>query len=65
MYLNSECWFRLDIRNKFFPLKGEALEQFVQRGCRCSILESVQGQPGWGLAHVEDVPAHVRGVGMR
>ena len=47
---------------------GEALEQVAQRGCRCPISGSVQGQVGWGFEQpglVEGVPAHGRGGGTR
>jgi len=43
----------------------EALEQVAQRGGRCPIVGSVQGQVGWGFEQpglVEGVPAHDRGL---
>ena len=46
---------------------GETLAQVAQRGGRCPISGSIQGQVGRGSEHpglVEGVPAHCRGVGL-
>ena len=45
----KEGRFRLDMRKKFFYHEsGETLEQVAQRGGRCPITGSVQGQVGQG-----------------
>jgi len=47
---------------------GEALAQVSQRSCGCSLPGSVQGKAGQGFEQpgvVEDVAAHVKGVGTR
>ena len=31
--------FRLDVREKFFTMSGEVLEQAAQRGCGCPVPE--------------------------
>ena len=58
----------MDIRKKFFSDEGgETLEQVAQRGGRCPIPGTIQGQVGRGSEQpdlVEDVPAHGRGVGL-
>ena len=62
----KEGRFRLDIRKKFFPVKGETLAQVSQSSCGCPLPGSVQGQVGRGFGQpglVEGVPAHGRGVG--
>ncbi|KAK4824114.1 hypothetical protein QYF61_010737 [Mycteria americana] len=57
--------FRLDIMKKFFMLRVVKHEQVTQRGGRCLIPGSIQGQVGRGSEQpdlVEDVPAHCSGV---
>ena len=65
----KEGRFRLDIRKKFFTVRGgETVEQFAQRSCGCPLPGSVQGQVGRGFEQpglVEGVPAHGREVGTR
>ncbi|KAK4811149.1 hypothetical protein QYF61_019790 [Mycteria americana] len=51
----------------FYDEGGETLEQVAQRGGRCPIIGSVQGQVGRGFDQpnlVKDVPAHGRGFGL-
>ena len=46
---------------------GKTLEQAAQRGGRCPIPGSIQGQVEQGLEQpdlVEDVPPHCRGFGL-
>jgi len=60
----KEGRFILDIRKKFFALRVVKLAQVTQRGGRCPITGSIQGQVGQGSEQpdlVEDVPAHCRG----
>lgn len=60
----KECWFRLDIRKKFFHNKsGQAREQVPQRGGRFLNSGNIQGQLRWSSVQpnlVEGVPAQVR-----
>jgi len=60
--------FIVDIRRKFsYNKDGETLEQVLQRGGRCPIPGSSQGQVGWDSEQpglVEDAPAHCRGVAL-
>ena len=48
-------------------MRVETLAQVAQRGDRCPLAGSVQGQVGWGFEQpglVEGVPTHGRGVGI-
>jgi len=51
----------------FYSEGGEALEQVVQRGIRCSIPGDIQGQAGPGSEQPDlavDIPVSCRGVGL-
>jgi len=63
----KEARFRLDIRKTFFTLRAAKHKQIAQRGGRCPISGSTQGQVGRGSEQpglVEHICVHCRQAGL-